>query len=67
MMLDTTDPMLDAMQTIRGTDVISDEKKSILFQGIERLRRTQCPANQNCQSCATKRRCLNAIIDILGS
>lgn len=66
-MLDATNPMFDAIETIRGTDVISDEKKSTLFQGIERLRRNHCPANQNCAACPTPRRCLNAIVDLLGS
>lgn len=67
MMLDATNPMFDAIETIKGADVISEEKKYILFQGIERLRRNHCPANQNCAACPTRRRCLNAIADLLGS
>ncbi|MBP2227255.1 hypothetical protein J2847_000535 [Azospirillum agricola] len=68
MILDTMNPMFDAIETIKGTDVISDEKKCALFQGIERLRRSHCPPNQKlCTACPTRRRCLADILDLLGS
>ncbi|MCG5243335.1 hypothetical protein [Azospirillum doebereinerae] len=67
MMLDTTNPLFDAIETIRGTDVISDEKKAVLVRGIERLRVTQCPTGQPCASCPIRTRCVAAITDLLGS
>jgi len=67
MLLDTTNPMFDAIETIRGTDVISDEKKAVLVRGIERLRLAQCPTGQSCASCPIRTRCLNTVTDLLGS
>lgn len=67
MFLDATDPMHDAYETIRATDVISDDKKRILFQGLENLRRRHCREGGGCDCCATRRRCLNDVADLLGS
>lgn len=66
-MLNATNPMLDAMDIIRGTDVISDEKKRVLFQGLNDLRRHNCPPPEHCAQCQTSKRCMAAIADLLGS
>ncbi|PWC37584.1 hypothetical protein [Azospirillum sp. TSO35-2] len=67
MLIDVTNPMRDAFETIRATDVISDDKKRVLFQGLDALRRTHCPTTTLCEECQTRRRCLTAVVDLLGS
>ncbi|MBY6261629.1 hypothetical protein EI613_06745 [Azospirillum sp. 412522] len=71
MFLDATNPMGDAIETIRATDVISDAKKHLLFQGLEALRREHCPqprqTNGCCADCLSHRSCLIAVADLLGS
>lgn len=66
-MLNATNPMGDALDIIRGTDVISDEKKHVLFQGLNDLRRHHCPPQDKCAQCPTPQRCMAAIADLLGS
>ncbi|MBK1841556.1 hypothetical protein JHL17_29560 [Azospirillum sp. YIM B02556] len=71
MLIDTTDPIRDAFETIRATDVISDAKKHVLYRGLEMLRRQHCPETQRptdtCEDCLSHRRCLTAVVDLLGS
>ena len=71
MFIDATNPMRDAIETIRATDVISDSKKRILFQGLEALRNQNCPDPRpmtgSCENCLSHRRCLTAVADLLGS
>ncbi|SMF77418.1 hypothetical protein SAMN02982917_4690 [Azospirillum oryzae] len=71
MFIDATNPMRDAFETIQATDVISDAKKLVLFQGLEALRRQHCPepaqAARCCEACLTRHRCLTAVLDLLGS
>ncbi|PWC77716.1 hypothetical protein TSH64_25425 [Azospirillum sp. TSH64] len=63
--------MRDAIETIRATDVISDSKKRILFQGLEALRDRHCPDPRpmagRCEECSSRSRCLPAVLDLLGS
>lgn len=66
-MLDMNNPMFDAIETIKGTDVISSDKKLGMFQALERFRRSHCPPHGNCLPCAMRRRCLATIADLLGS
>ncbi len=66
-MLNAINPMRDAMEIIRGTDVISDDKKRVLFQGLKDLRRHHCPSQEKCAQCQTPQRCVAAIADLLGS
>ena len=71
MFIDATNPMRDAFETIQATDVISDAKKHVLFQGLEALSRQHCPepaqAVRCCEECLTRHRCLPAVLDLLGS
>lgn len=67
MLINTDNPMRDALETIRGTDVISYEKKRSLLRGLKGLRRRHCPASGNCAECQTPQRCVPAIADLLGS
>jgi hypothetical protein len=71
MFIDATNPMQDAIETIQATDVISDAKKHVLFQGLEALRRQHCPQPPQsigfCEECLTRHRCLTAVLDLLGS
>lgn len=71
MFIDATNPMRDAIETIRATDVISDAKKHILFQGLEALRNKHCPDPRpmagRCEVCLSHSRCLTAVVDLLGS
>ncbi|MFP5514487.1 MAG: hypothetical protein ACLGJC_15535 [Alphaproteobacteria bacterium] len=71
MFIDPSNPMQDAFETIRATDVISDAKKHALCLGLEALRRQHCPqhfqATGCCDDCVTRRRCLMAVLDLLGS
>ncbi|PWC85858.1 hypothetical protein TSH100_14915 [Azospirillum sp. TSH100] len=71
MFIDATNPMRDAIETIRATDVISDAKKHILFQGLEALRNQHCPDPRPmtgcCEDCLSRTRCLTAVVDLLGS
>lgn len=71
MFIDASNPMQDALETIRGTDVISEAKKHALRQGLEALRRQHCPqhlqATGGCDDCVTRHRCLAAVLDLLGS
>lgn len=66
-MLDPVNPISDALETIMGTDVISEEKKFLLFQRIERLRSIHCPSDEICARCQHRTRCASAIADVLGS
>ncbi len=66
-LIDTDNPMRDALETIRGTDVISAQKKLSLLRGLKGLRRSHCPASGNCAECQTQQRCVPAIADLLGS
>jgi hypothetical protein len=71
MFIDATNPMRDAIETIRATDVISDAKKHILFEGLATLRNLHCPdphgMTGSCENCLSHRRCLTAVADLLGS
>ncbi|CAO3421587.1 hypothetical protein [Azospirillum endophyticum] len=71
MLIDATNPIRDAFETIRATDVISDAKKHVLYQGLEALRRQHCPEPQRpagrCEDCLSHRRCLTDVEDLLGS
>ncbi|CAO3406445.1 hypothetical protein [Azospirillum largimobile] len=71
MFIDASNPMQDALETIRATDVISDAKKHALCQGLEALRRQHCPPHlqtTGCgDGCVSHRRCLMAVLDLLGS
>ncbi|CAO3353737.1 hypothetical protein ABNQ39_03535 [Azospirillum sp. A26] len=71
MLIDATDPMRDAIETIRATDVISESQKRILFQGLEALRNRHCPDPRpmtgRCEECLSRSRCLPAVLDLLGS
>lgn len=67
MPLNADNPMRDALEIIRGTDVISAEKKRSLLRGLKGLRHRHCPASRNCAECLTQQRCVTAIADLLGS
>lgn len=71
MFIDVTNPMRDAFETIQATDVISDAKKHVLFQGLEALRRQHCPQPAQsiggCEDCLARHRCQSAVLDLLGS
>ncbi|WP_372396840.1 hypothetical protein ABMY26_22350 [Azospirillum sp. HJ39] len=67
MLLDAANPMQDAFETIRATDVISDDKKHVLYRELEAWRRQHCQADSQCEECRTRRRCLTAVFDLLGS
>ncbi|MBP2303124.1 hypothetical protein [Azospirillum picis] len=67
MIVDVTNPMQDALDTIRATDVISNEKKRALIRALEEFRRQNCTPAPSCEECATHARCLSAIADVLGS
>lgn len=71
MFIDASNPMQDALDTIRATDVISDTKKHALRQGLEALRRQHCPPHLQSAGCGddcrSRHRCMTAVLDLLGS
>ncbi|WP_042442696.1 hypothetical protein [Azospirillum sp. B510] len=71
MFIDATNPMRDALETIRATDVISDARKHAMYQELEALRRLHCthprPPDGCCEDCLSHRDCLTAVADLLGS
>ena len=71
MFIDAANPMQDALETIRITDVISEAKKHALRQGLEALRRKHCPEHlepTGCTGdCRSRHICMTAVLDLLGS